>query len=161
LIVAWSASGSKCPCSFLRALAVKSGQDKIYEDVETVRALEERVRQNDIIYVPHCRIIHEIFIYKKENRHVHFFSRQQFLFLEAEAFYFGKVRRNLKHTSAFELPANQRKEHEERAHLCRRNIISSYPNNIFIRRILRRVECQRCFSRHDGNEFLLRGKFPR
>ena len=52
---------------------------------------EEGIREHHVIHAGTRWIIENILVNEKQQRHVYFFSSQEFLFLKAEAFYFGEI----------------------------------------------------------------------
>jgi len=63
-------------------------------------ALEEGVRQDNVVDIPHERVLKEVLVNEEEERQIDLFSRQKFLLLEAETLDLGKISRRLVQTSS-------------------------------------------------------------
>ena len=100
---------------------------------------EESIGQCNSVDFCHCRVVDEIRVNEKENRHIHRLSSVESLLLKAEALDFAKVRGDLR----------------------RRDAVRSNTNNILAALICRRIEGKCSFSRQNTDLSLLRGELPR
>ncbi len=63
-------------------------------------ALEERVREHNVIQISTRGIVQHVFVDEEQQGHVDLFPGQQLLFFKTEAFDLGKIRRDLRQAAA-------------------------------------------------------------
>jgi len=99
---------------------------------------EECITERNLLNALHIDIIHKLRINVKENRHIDRLARIQPLLLEAEALDLAEILR----------------------HLSRGNTVCRNTDDVLVRGVRRRVECQRRLSGQHAHFSLLRDKFP-
>ena len=100
---------------------------------------EKCIIQSNCFNIPHIWVIQELRVNVEEDGHVYRLSSVQTLLFKAKALYLAEVRRNL----------------------TRSNAVRGDANDVGVRLVRRRVECQSRFAGDHTDFALLRCEFPR